>query len=160
MRLLAQPGSEMLKAGEPLAVLVPDMVKTVVELWIDGNDVPLLHAGDKVRLQFEGWPAIQFVGWPSVAVGTFGGTVTLLDATDDGSGRCRILVAPDPTDEAWPETRYLRQGVRANGWVLLQQVKLGFEMWRRFNGFPPTTAKTAGPAPGEPKKKTGEGPKK
>lgn len=141
LRLLAQPGSELLKAGEPLAVLVPDTSQTVVELWINGNDMPLLHVKDKVRLQFEGWPAIQFVGWPSVAVGTFGGEVTLLDATDDGTGRFRILVKPDPQDEPWPEARYLRQGVRANGWVLLQQVKLGFELWRRFNGFPPTTTK-------------------
>lgn len=143
LRLLAQPGSEMLKAGEPLAILVPDARQTVVELWVDGNDMPLLRTGDKVRLQFEGWPAIQFVGWPSVAVGTFGGVVTLLDATDDGSGRFRVLVAQDDQDEAWPDPRYLRQGVRANGWVLLQQVKLGFELWRRFNGFPPTTAPPA-----------------
>lgn len=141
LRLLAQPGSEVLKAGQPLAVLVPDTGQTVVELWINGNDMPLLHAKDKVRLQFEGWPAIQFVGWPSVAVGTFGGEVVLMDATDDGTGRFRILVAPDPDDEPWPEARYLRQGVRANGWVLLRQVKLGFELWRRFNGFPPTTTK-------------------
>jgi adhesin transport system membrane fusion protein len=141
LRLLAQPGSEMLKAGEPIALLVPDTNQRVVELWINGNDMPLLHVNDKVRLQFEGWPAIQFVGWPSVAVGTFGGEVMLIDATDDGTGRFRILVSPDPTDEAWPESRYLRQGVRANGWVLLRQVKLGFELWRRFNGFPPTTNK-------------------
>ena len=153
LRLLAQPGSEMLKAGEPLAVLVPDTTQTVVELWINGNDMPLLHVSDKVRLQFEGWPAVQFVGWPSVAVGTFGGTVILLDATDDGTGRFRILVTPDADDEAWPESRYLRQGVRANGWVLLQQVKLGFELWRRFNGFPPVTTKPMDPAPGEGKKK-------
>lgn len=152
LRLLAQPGSEMLKAGEPLAVLVPETTQTVVELWINGNDMPLLHAGDQVRLQFEGWPAIQFVGWPSVAVGTFGGSVKLLDATDDGGGRFRILVAPDSAGEAWPESRYLRQGVRANGWVLLRQVKLGFELWRRFNGFPPTTTKIADPSGGNSKK--------
>lgn len=153
LRLLAQPGSEMLKAGEPLAFLVPDTDQRVVELWVDGNDMPLLHLRDKVRLQFEGWPAVQFVGWPSVAVGTFGGEVTLIDATDDGSGQFRVLVAPDAADEAWPEARYLRQGVRANGWVLLQQVKLGFELWRRFNGFPPTTTKRPDTSPGESKKK-------
>ena len=37
------------------------------------------------------------------------------------------------------EHRYLRQGVRANGWILLDQVSLGFEIWRQFNGFPPAT---------------------
>jgi multidrug efflux pump subunit AcrA (membrane-fusion protein) len=151
LRLLAQPGSELLKAGEPLAVLVPDSNQTAVELWVNGNDMPLLHLQDQVRLQFEGWPAIQFVGWPSVAVGTFGGRVTLIDATDDGTGRFRIVVVSDPAEEAWPEARYLRQGVRANGWVLLQQVKLGFEVWRRFNGFPPTTVKDS--PPGDTKKK-------
>lgn len=141
-RLLAQPGSEVLKAGDPVAVLVPDTAEPVVELWIDGNDMPLVSPGNKVRLQFEGWPAIQFVGWPSVAVGTFGGVVTLVDATDNGEGKFRLLVAPDPADEAWPSSRYLRQGVRANGWVLLNQVKLGFELWRQFNGFPPVISST------------------
>ncbi|MEI6541633.1 MAG: hypothetical protein WCO86_19235 [Planctomycetota bacterium] len=29
------------------------------------------------------------------------------------------------------------QGVRANGWVLLEQVPLWFEVWRQLNGFPP-----------------------
>ena len=153
LRLLAQPGSELLKAGQDLAILVPDTTRTVVELWVAGNDMPLLHIGDKVRLQFEGWPAIQFVGWPSVAVGTFGGEIMLIDATDDGTGRFRILAAPDPKDEAWPEARYLRQGVRANGWVLLRQVKLGFEVWRRFNGFPPTTTKQMDLQKGDGKKK-------
>lgn len=139
LRMLAQPGSELLKTGEPLAILVPESTQTVVELWVNGNDMPLLHAGDKVRLQFEGWPAIQFVGWPSVAVGTFGGSLSLVDATDDGNGRFRILVAPDPEDPEWPPSQYLRQGVRANGWVLLKQVRLWFELWRQFNGFPPTS---------------------
>ncbi|MEQ1885821.1 MAG: HlyD family efflux transporter periplasmic adaptor subunit [Bryobacteraceae bacterium] len=156
LRLLAQPGSEMLKAGEGLAILVPDTSSAVVELWVDGNDMPLLKTGDRVRLQFEGWPAIQFVGWPSVAVGTFGGSIILLDATDDGSGRFRILVAPDENDEEWPDARYLRQGVRAKGWVLLRQVNLGFEVWRRFNGFPPSTTPPAKPSTnteGQKKKK-------
>jgi adhesin transport system membrane fusion protein len=153
LRLLAQPGSEMLKAGEPVAILVPETTQPVVELWVEGRDTPLLNVGDKVRLQFEGWPAIQFVGWPSVAVGTFGGEVTLIDATDDGTGRFRMLVAPDRADEPWPSTRYLRQGVRANGWVLLRQVPLGFELWRRFNGFPPVATDGAAPKDGKETKK-------
>jgi hypothetical protein len=93
-----------------------------------------------VRLQFEGWPAVQFVGWPSVAVGTFGGKVNRVFPTDDGTGSFRIVVTPDENDDAWPDQRYLRQGVRANGWVLLRQVPLGYEIWRQFNGFPPTVS--------------------
>jgi adhesin transport system membrane fusion protein len=138
LRLLAQPGSEMLKAGDPVAILVPESHSTVVELWVHGNDMPLITAGDRVRIQFEGWPAVQFVGWPSVAVGTFGGVVTLVDATDNGLGKFRLLIAPDPGDQPWPARRYLRQGVRANGWVLLRQVPLWWELWRQFNGFPPS----------------------
>ncbi|MBS1828194.1 MAG: HlyD family efflux transporter periplasmic adaptor subunit [Acidobacteria bacterium] len=141
-RLLAQPGSEVLKAGDPVALLVPEATQVVVELWMSGNDAPLITPGRDVRLQFEGWPAIQFVGWPSVAVGTFGGKVLLVDSTDNGEGKFRVLVTPDPNDEPWPSARWLRQGVRANGWVLLNQVKLGFELWRQFNGFPPTVAIT------------------
>lgn len=139
-RLLAQPGSELLKAGDPVAILIPDSATLTVELNMKGNDTPLVHKGDKVRLQFEGWPAVQFSGWPSVAVGTFGGRVFLVDQTDDGKGKFRILVEPDPEDDAWPSNTYLRQGVRANGWILLREVRLGWELWRQFNGFPPVVA--------------------
>lgn len=135
-RLVAKQGGEMVKQGETLLVLVPDTTSRAVELWVDGNDVPLITKGRHVRIQFEGWPAVQFVGWPSVAVGTFGGTVDFVDATDDGSGKFRIVVVPDD-GEPWPDARYLRQGVRANGWVLLNQVSIGYELWRQFNGFPP-----------------------
>jgi hypothetical protein len=109
----------------------------VTELQIDGNDLPLVRPGDKVRLQFEGWPAAQFVGWPSVAVGTFGGRVYLVDPTADDKGRFRILVEPDPDDHDWPDQQFLRQGVRAQGWVLLERVSVGWELWRQLNGFPP-----------------------
>lgn len=140
LRLLAQPNSELLKGGEPVALFVPDAGQPTVELWLDGMDMPLVQVGDKVRLQFNGWPAIQFVGWPAVAVGTFGGVVRLVDAAETKGGKFRILVTPDPEDDPWPSSRYLRQGVQAKGWVLLRQVTLGWELWRRFNGFPPVIA--------------------
>ena len=137
LRLLANPGAEMLKAGQPLAILVPNAAERAVELWADGNDTPLIIPGSQVRLQFEGYPAVQFGGWPELAVGSFGGKVALIDATDDGKGHFRLLVTPDPDDLPWPGERFLRQGVRANGWVLLARVTLGYELWRIFNGFPP-----------------------
>jgi multidrug efflux pump subunit AcrA (membrane-fusion protein) len=139
-RIIANQGGEFVKSGESLAVLVPDTGFQVVELWVSGNDMPLIRKGDMARLQFEGWPAIQFVGWPSVAVGTFGGKVLLVDPTDNGTGKFRVLVEPDDKDDPWPSRTYLRQGVRANGWFLLNQVPLGFELWRQFNGFPPVIA--------------------
>lgn len=139
-RLLVNPGAELVKQGDPLLTLVPDTESLAVELWVDGNDAPLITEGRPVRLQFEGWPAVQFSGWPSVAVGTFGGRVAIVDAQDDGRGMFRILVTPDPDDAPWPDRMFLRQGVRANGWVLLDQVRAGYEIWRQLNGFPPTVA--------------------
>jgi len=144
-----------LSAGKPLATIVPETDQRMVELWMDGNDVPLVQArqtgpggevteeGSPVRLQFEGWPAVQFIGWPSVARGTFGGEVLLIDPTDDGTGRFRILVAPKPDtlrsgeEVEWPGNQWLRQGVQTRGWVLLQRVPLWYEIWRQLNGFPP-----------------------
>jgi len=153
LRLLAQPNSELLKSGEPLVQFVPDNYDPTVELWLNGVDMPLVHPGDKVRLQFNGWPAIQFVGWPSVAVGTFGGVVNMVDATDTKDGKFRILIVPDPGDEAWPSQNYLRQGVQAKGWVLLRMVPLGWELWRRFNGFPPIIADNEAGVKGAKEKK-------
>ena len=140
-----------LRPGSPVCVVIPETDERFVEAWIDGMDMPLVAPrhqgpdgsmvrGSSVRLQFEGWPAIQFMGWPSVAVGTFGGEVIALDATDDGKGRFRLVIAPDAQDAEWPGTRWLRQGVRAKAWVLLRQVPLWREVWRQLNGFPPVVA--------------------
>lgn len=139
-------GSDTVKEGDKLFTIVPDTSELAVELKISGNDMPLVKEGDHVRLQFEGWPAVQFVGWPSVAVGTFGGKVNRVFPTDDGKGSFSLVVIPDQVFEGespWPDDRYLRQGVRVNGWVLLRQVTLGYEIWRQLNGFPPTIADEA-----------------
>ena len=206
LRLLTNvgPGAQV-KDGDPLAILIPETQRLAAEVYLPGRDIPLVHPGAPVRLQFEGWPAVQFVGWPSVAVGTFPGKVALVDASDTKPGKFRILVVPDldgpeieyrgarspfaegaairgaesgakarvrevrPGDDQsgtlviemiageflpdepirgesgglarvrnpWPSQRFLRQGARANGWVLLRKVPLGFEIWRRINGFPP-----------------------
>ncbi len=128
-------------SGETLFEMIPDSEDLWVELSVRGMDQPLVHLGDKVRIQFEGWPAIQFVGWPSVARGTFGGVVNAVNPADDGTGNFKIFVGPDPDDvtkEDWPSKDYLKQGVRANAWVLMDQVSLGFEIWRQVNGFPLT----------------------
>ncbi len=125
-----------IKAGQRLAVLVPDTHLRTVELFVDGNDLPLIQEGRKVRLQFEGWPAVQFSGWPSVAVGTFGGKVVNIDPSDNGTGEFRVLIVPESLEE-WPDQRYLRQGTRAMGWILLDQVSVAYEIWRKLNGFPP-----------------------
>jgi len=135
---------ETVKAGDQLALLVPESVDQAVELYLSDYDAPLVDVGRAVRLNFAGWPAIQFVGWPSVAVGTFAGRIRVIDAVDDGKNRFRIIVVPDEEavrsgkDEPWPKLDQLRPGAEVNGWVLLDVVSIGFELWRQFNAFPPT----------------------
>jgi membrane fusion protein, adhesin transport system len=117
----------------------PDMV---AELAIDGNDLPIIKQGDRVILQFEGWAAVQFAAYPEAATGTFEGIVYVIDPTADDKGQFRILVRPvvlraDGTKvDPWPDETVLRQGVRAQGWVLVNQVSVGYELWRLLNGFP------------------------
>lgn len=139
-RIIPNQSSRVLKVGDPICEIVPDTADRAVQIWLNGNDAPLVEPGRHVRLQFAGWPAVQFAGWPSVAVGTFGGEVVSVDATDDGKGKFRILVLPDESRHQWPDERYLRQGVRANGWVLLEKVPLWYEIWRNMNGFPPVVS--------------------
>ena len=81
-----QAGTNSVKEGDKLFEVVPETDDLAVELTVRGVDAPLIHVGDPVRLQFEGWPAIQFVGWPSVAVGTFPGEVIAVNPTDSGKG--------------------------------------------------------------------------
>ncbi len=144
LSLTGNQGGAVVKQGDPLAVLVPDTDSRAVEIWVDGLDAPLIRDGHKVRLQFEGWPAVQFVGWPSVAVGTFGGLVSVVDAISPRSGDFRVLVSPDPEDEPWPNHTFLRQGVRAKAWILMDEVRLGYELWRQLNGFPVSTSNARG----------------
>jgi hypothetical protein len=70
-------------------------------------------------------------------VGTFGGKVIAKNPSVDSKGDFKIIVSPDPNQPKWPDGENLRQGVRANGWVILRTVPLGFEVWRQLNGFPP-----------------------
>lgn len=137
-RVHVRGGGEQTSVGSPLVTLVPSDVSPAAEVWVDGNDAPLVTPGRRARVQFEGWPAVQFVGWPGIAAGTFSGRVSVVDAADDGEGNFRVLVLPDPAEPHWPSARLLRQGVRVKAFFLLGEVRLGFEVWRRVNGFPPS----------------------
>lgn len=127
---------EQLKEGESVVTIMPADAQQAVALLVKPMDVPLLSVGRKVRLQFDGWPALQFAGWPSVSVGTFGGTVAVIDRVPGPTGDFRVLVTPDSTEETWP--RQLRLGSGVLGWAMLDEVRVGFEIWRRINGFPPS----------------------
>jgi hypothetical protein len=83
---------------------------------------------------------VQFSGFPELAIGTFGGKVRQIDSAALGnSGKFRILIEPAQMrpGEVWPDQEFLRQGNQAIGWVFLNRVPLGYEIWRRLNGFPP-----------------------
>jgi multidrug efflux pump subunit AcrA (membrane-fusion protein) len=136
VRLKYGASKYLIKEGDVIAVFAPDTSSPAVEVFISGNDLPLVYEGRKVRLQFEGWPAVQFAGWPSVAIGTFGGIVKIVDQSASLQGGFRVVITPEPNSK-WPEKRFLRQGTRVNSWVILNQVPLGYEIWRQFNGFPP-----------------------
>lgn len=136
-RLPVNSQSQIISRGQALLVIVPENNQRAVELYVDGRDAPLIVKGSEVRLQFEGWPAVQVSGWPQVAIGTFVGKVAFVDATDDGKGDFRVMVLPDESKQKWPDERFLRQGTSVQGWILLEQVSVGYEIWRLLNGFPP-----------------------
>jgi multidrug efflux pump subunit AcrA (membrane-fusion protein) len=137
LRVYAGDAATFVKAGDVVASFVPDNVDRAIELYIDGRDVALVRPGAMVRLQFEGWPVVQFSGWPSIAVGTFSGVVAVVDPSAQANGRFRVLVTDDPEAEIpWPDQRFVRFGSTARGWVLLETVPVGYEIWRQLNNFP------------------------
>lgn len=135
-QLNATSGSALVSAGTVLAVIAPERVERAVELYVDGRDVPLIHAERPVRLEFEGWPAIQFSGWPSVAQGIFDGRVRSIDPNAATDGAFRILVETQPGKPAWPSGAYVRPGGKVRGWVQGETVRVGYELWRQLNDFP------------------------
>lgn len=136
LRVLSGNSATVVKAGDKIATFAPNLGDPAIELYVNSNDIPLVYEGRKVRLQFEGWPAIQFSGWPSLAIGTFGGVVTAIDSAISENGKFRVIVKKSE-GENWPDQRFLRHGTKVYGWVLLNNVKLGYEIWRQINSFPP-----------------------
>ena len=132
----AAAGATFVSPGEILATLAPESPVRVVELMIDGRDVALVHPGRPVRLAFEGWPAIQFSGWPSVAEGMFDGRVRSLDPSAQATGLFRVLVEEAPGKSPWPADDYVRLGAKVRGWIQMETVSVGYELWRQLNDFP------------------------
>ena len=132
-----KPGiGEIIKEGEPLLSIQPADYQLAVEMYVKPLDVPLLSVGSKVRFIFDGWPAFFFSGWPGVSLGTFGGKVVSIDRNISSNGKFRVLVAPtDGEDAKWPSA--LLPGGGAKGIALLNNVRVGYELWRVLNGFPP-----------------------
>lgn len=134
-RILPGERGLLIKAGTPIAIFTPDVTLPAIEIWIDGNDVSMVKAGQKTQVQFEGWPAIQIAGWPSISIGTFKGKVHLVDQASSVGGKFRVLIVPD---SVWPSQNVLRLGVNAKGYIRLSDSFVLKEIWRQLNGFPPS----------------------
>ncbi len=126
---------ETVSPGEQVVTIVPADYELAVELYVRPIDLPLLNPGQIVNLQFDGWPSIVFSGWPNTSYGTYQGEVVAIDRVINVNGQYRIMVAPDPGDEPWPDA--LRAGTGATALVLLKDVPVWYELWRKINGFPP-----------------------
>lgn len=127
--------NEVIKEGEILATIIPKHFNYAVEIFVRPVDLPLISLGRKVRLMFDGFPAIVFSGWPAASYGTFGGVVTAIESNVSVNGKFRILVAEDTSDREWPKE--LKLGTGANTIALLKDVPIWYELWRNINGFPP-----------------------
>jgi adhesin transport system membrane fusion protein len=123
------------KEGEGLVGMMPAKVDLAVETFVAPIDLPLLHIGEKVRVQFDGWPAIVFSGWPNISYGTYGAEVVAIENFISDNGKFRVLLAPDEEDHKWPKE--IRAGSGAFTMALLEDVPIWFELWRQLNGFPP-----------------------
>ncbi|KQT82585.1 RND transporter [Methylobacterium sp. Leaf465] len=136
LHINAAAGATLVNAGDILATLAPHASTRVVELMVDGRDVALIRPGQPVRLAFEGWPAIQFSGWPSVAHGLFDGQVRMIDPSAQPNGLFRVLVEPAPGKIAWPDVAFIPLGAKVRGWIQMETVTVGYELWRVLNNFP------------------------
>lgn len=127
---------ETIKEGGAVATILPQSDDIAFEMYVKAMDMPLIAKGRKVRVEFDGWPALAFSGWQNASVGTFGGEVAIIDRVESKNGMFRIIVKPDKNDETWPSL--LRIGSAAKGWIMLNDVPIWYEIWRNMNGFPPT----------------------
>lgn len=130
------PG-EIVHPGDLLFTIVPLSATRAIEMWADSIDAPLLKPDRPVRLLFHGVPAIPLPAWPELMAGTYDGRIQVVDQSASANGKFRLWVKPDTTRRPWPMQDQVRQGTQVMGWVILNRVPLWYEMWRRFNLFPP-----------------------
>jgi len=127
---------EIIKEGEMLVEIVPDKPDYAVELYIEPVDLPLIAKGQSIQFLFDGFPAIVFSGWPNASYGTFTGKVTAVENAVSVNGKFRVLVTEDiSSTKRWPQQ--LKVGTGAQGFALLKNVPVWYELWRNINGFPP-----------------------
>jgi len=134
-RALQSGIGETIKEGTQIVSIMPAQYDIAVETFVEPNDLPLLHRGEKVRVWFDGWPTVVFSGWPNMSYGTFGGKIVAVENFISDNGKFRVLIAPDKTESSWP--KQVQMGSGAQTLALLDNVPVWFEIWRKLNGFPP-----------------------
>ena len=127
--------NEIVKEGEMIVEIVPNSFLYAVELFVKPMDLALINKGQDVRLQFDGYPAIVFSGWPNSSYGTFAGKISAIETNRNENGQFRVLIIPDQKEKNWPSN--LKIGTGAQGFALLNDVPIWYELWRQLNGFPP-----------------------
>ncbi len=133
-KTFAQGIGEVVKEGTAICSIVPETREQSVELYVNPIDLPLIQKGQNVQITFDGWPAFVFSGWPGVSFGTYSAEITAIDRTISDNGKFRIL-AVNKKGEKWPSAIQIGGGVE--GFALLHNVPLIYELWRKINGFPP-----------------------
>ncbi len=126
---------ETIKEGDEIVSIMPAVYDLAVQMYVKPLDLPLFEKGQKVMIQFDGWPAIIFSGWPGISYGTYQGEVLALDNFISPNSMYRILVKPSQNSHTWPEQ--LRVGAGVKTLTLLKDVQVWYELWRSLNGFPP-----------------------
>jgi len=126
---------ESIKEGAEIVSIMPSVYDLAVQMYVRPIDLPLFEKGQKVMMQFDGWPAIIFSGWPGISFGTYEGEVLAMDNFISDNQLYRILVKPKYSAHPWPEQLRVGAGVRTL--TLLKNVSVWYEIWRQINGFPP-----------------------
>lgn len=126
---------ETIKEGAQIVSIMPAVYDLAVQMYVRPIDLPLFEKGQKVMMQFDGWPAIIFSGWPGISFGTYEGEVLAIDNFISTNQLYRVLVKPKQSSHPWPEQLRVGAGVRTL--TLLKNVSVWYEIWRQINGFPP-----------------------
>lgn len=142
---------ETIKEGAEIVSIMPSKYDLAIQMYIKPLDLPLFEKGQKVMIQFDGWPAIIFSGWPGVSFGTFEGKVLAMDNFTSDNQLYRVLVIPAANSPKWPEQ--LRVGAGVKTITLLKNVSVWYEIWRQINGFPPDYYKVNSNLTGDENKK-------
>lgn len=126
---------EIVKEGAEIVSIMPSRYDLAVQMFVKPIDLPLIEKGQRVMIQFDGWPAIIFSGWPGISYGTYIGEVLAIDNFISPNKLYRVLVIPRKVESQWPEQLKVGMGVRTISF--LKDVPVWYEIWRQINGFPP-----------------------